>query len=231
MLPAAAFCYDDVMNRGDLIRFLERSVNRPDMADGYADWINQAMRSIYRDHSFLCMRHEVTVTMESGATSVLLPDDFKELRSERSPIYMVGSDGSMLPCDVSRESTERRLLTANQTIIVPENPSTIFRNLPVWIEWGATNAELYTVYPVSGSTNFRIKYYRFLPDLTADDDKNQITMQYEEMVKAKLSAVAFEELRDPEWQDQEGLYVERRRAAIADDAYRAQKGRRTQMGS
>jgi len=200
------------------------------MSDAYGDWINQALRGIYRDHSFLCMRHRDTVTMSNGATSVSLPLDFKELLADRSPVYMQGGDGSLLPVSITRESTERRLLTSNQTIVVPTNPSTLFRDLPCWLEWGPQTAEFHTLYPVAGDTNFVVNYFRFLPSLEADSDQNYITMFYEEMVKAKVSAVAFEELRDPEWEAQEKLYADRFRRAVADDLYRSQKGRKTQMG-
>jgi len=218
------------MNKADLIRFLERSVNRPDMSDAYADWINQGLRSIYQSHSFLCMTDRITVTMANGDTSIVLPSNFKELKSERSPIYLSGQDGTLLPCRVTREALERRLLTANQTIIVPTNPSTLFRDLPVWVDWDANDAFLYTLYPVTGDTNFIIKCFVYLNDLVADTDQNYITRTYEEMVKAKISAVAFEELRDPEWKDQEELFNDRFIKAKADDLYRAQKGRVTQLG-
>lgn len=218
------------MNKGDLIRYLERSVNRPDMEDAYPDWINQGLRSIYQDHSFLCMKDRITVVIPNQATSVALPNNFKELQAERSPIYMQGQDGSLLPCHITREATERRLLTANQTIVVPTNPSTLFRDLPVWLDWDANDAFLHLLYPTTGDTSFVIKCFNYLTDLEADTDQNYITRFYVEMVKTKVAAVAYEELRDPEWRDQEALYVERLKKAKADDLYRAQKGRITQMG-
>lgn len=218
------------MNRGELIQYLERSVNRPDMADSYGDWINQAMRGIYRDHSFLCMSDRKTATITNGNTSIALPSDFKELQAERAPIYLQGQDGSLLPCHVSREATERRLLTANQTIIVPTNPSTLFRDLPVWISYDSTGSILNMLYPSTGDSVFVIKCFVYLTDLAADTDQNYITQFYEEMVKAKVSAVAYEELRDPEWKDQEDLYHSRLQKAKADDLYRSQKGRITRMG-
>jgi len=218
------------MNKGELIRYLERSVNRPDMADAYSDWINQGLRSIYQAHSFLCMKDRITVTVANQTTSAVLPANFKELQAERSPIYMQGQDGTLLPCKITREALERRLLTANQTIVVPTNPSTLFRDLPVWLDWDANDAYLYLLYPTTGDTEFVIKCFNYLADLQNDDDANYITRTYEEMVKAKVAAVAYEELRDPEWRDQEELYHLRLKKAKADDLYRAQKGRITQMG-
>jgi hypothetical protein len=201
------------------------------MSDSYLDWINQAMRSIYQDHSFLCMTDRITVTIGNTETSAVLPSDFKELQAERAPIYLQGQDGSLLPCYISREATERRLLTANQTIIVPTNPSTLFRDLPVWISYDANDAFLNMLYPSTGTSTFVIKCFVYLPKFSDDTDENYISRFYEEMVKAKVSSVAYEELRDPEWKDQEDLYHLRLKKAKADDLYRAQKGRITRMGS
>lgn len=222
------------MNRGQLIDVLDRDVMRDDRRSDYPGWINEGIRSICQDVSWNCMKHKVQLTVLNGSKSVSLPSDFKELQRMRSPIWL-DAGGRPVPCDVTDESYLVRL---DASFLSPwrESFSTQYwglksKGFPVFLQFDSLGVTLNIFDNADEDLLFTVNYYRFLPPLLADSDENYLTVNYTEMVKAKIKAVAFESLNDPAAADWETLYELKRVKASRDDAYRRVAGRRNQMGS
>lgn len=215
-----------------LIRMLEIAVQRTDLEELYPDWINQALKGIQRDWSFNCMRHEADITITTATTFVDMPADFKELQQARPPIFYKfhdTGDDRLIPCDVVRQEELVRLDTS---LLYPARYSRIrpFRYYPVYLSWNDGQCKLHILEEDHEEMDFVIKYYRYLPALSAPDDENGITRDYEEMVKAKVKAIAFEEIGDPQAADWETVYVLKLKAMKDHEAYSYVAGRRLQMG-
>lgn len=219
-----------LMTKGELLRTLEVGVNRPDVADLYPKWINQAIRAICQDYSFTFMRHSADVVMDAGSSSTRMPADFKELITDRCSVYVGDGQGGLVPCDVQRESTFRRLLLPDNGVILPANSETFYRGFPVWVDWGSDSVSLATIARTMTALTFTVKYHRYLPELQDLKDDNSLTRNYPEMMKAKLKAVAFEELNDDTAVEFETLYESKLEKAKFHDANTLLKGRVNRMG-
>lgn len=215
-----------------LIRILEVAVQRTDLEEFYPDWINQALNGIQKDFSFNCMRHEGDVTIETGSTSVSMPSDFKELQQARPPIffrYGDATDSRLIPCDVVRQE---ELIRLDSALLYPARYARVrpFRYGPVFMSWTDGLPALNLIESDHEEMTFLVKYFRFFPTLSAPTDSNALTNGYEELVKAKVKAVAFEEIGDPASADWETTYVLKLKAAKDHETYSYVAGRRLQMG-
>jgi hypothetical protein len=198
---------------------LEIGVCRPDLADMYPVWINTALRAICRDRSWYCMKHTGTVTILSGNSSAALPADFKEFTPTKPAVWL--SDGTRfgVPCDVvDRDNVARFGLSRS--------------NFPVYLDNDEDGVEktLNVLGQPSDNLVFTFSYYRFLPDLEFEASTNSLLTNYPEMLKAKVKAVAFEELNDPLSVDWETVYARRFREAAGDDEKRKLSSRLNRMG-
>jgi hypothetical protein len=214
------------------MRVLEVAVQRTDLETFYPAWINQAMKGIQRDWSFNAMRHEADVTILQGTTSVPMPADFKELQKARPPIYyrfFDASDSRLIPCDIVRQE---ELIRLDTSLLYPARYSRVrpFRYYPVFMDWIDGQPTLNLLENDHEEMTFLVKYFRYFPEMSRPDDENPITRDYEEMVKAKLKAVAFEEIGDPQAADWEHVYVLKLKAMKDHEAYSYVAGRRLQMG-
>jgi hypothetical protein len=209
-------------------RILETGLDRDDLRDNYGLWVNRALRSIQADYNYNCMRHDEFVTIPSGATGASLPVDYKELQNARPPVWVRSSEidgrAGWLPCDVRREEEPMRTAAS---LYFPHRTS---RGPDVWLSTDGDRWFLNMLDVALGDVQFRVKYFRFLPPLREDDDSNDLTRSYEEMVSHKIKAIGFAEISDPAATAFETLYEMKRRTAQGDDARRWLAGRRLQMG-
>lgn len=203
-----------------LKRVLEVAVNRSDMSEFYGDWVNQALRTIYQDVSWNCMRTNADVVISANTSFVSLPSDFKELTKAQSPVCARATDDSLIPVDVTRREDIIRLAATRLPYIADR----------VYIDNDGDGWTLCLLNNATTDLTFNVSYYRLLPSLEADTDTNYILTSYEEMVKAKIKAVGFSEINDPLGDAWEARYRMAKTKAAADDANRYTAGRRMQMG-
>lgn len=207
------------MTFGDLKRMLAQDVNRSDKeAVEYPLWINRGLRKIQSDENFACMSRRLDVRINAGESSAALPEDFKELKVEgsRSPVARFHeSSGFEEPWDV---------VTREYALRHPHRA--------MWLGFdGASGLWTVNVPPTeTGGVVFRLNYYEFLPDLIGDGESNYLTVNYPELVEARIKAIAFAALADPIAVSFEQLAVTRLREAKADDHRRATRGRVFRMG-
>lgn len=199
---------------------------RDDMAEFFTAWINQGIREICQDVSFNCMRHLDEVTIESGSSFVTLPSDFKELTPARPPIHLVGTDGKLSPVDVTRRED---IIKLRATFLSPV-ASAQRGSTEVYLSNNGESWTLHLLDQATSDTTFNVSYFRILPALADEDDLNYLTMTYEDMVKAKIKAIAFAEVNDPIAGGWEAKYEVAKVRASADDSKRWTRGRRLQMG-
>lgn len=75
------------MTLSNLIRYVgEVGVNSPRLQSDYRGIINDAIRYCAERYSFVGMHNRTQVTLLSSQTSVTMPDTFKELSEEESPV-------------------------------------------------------------------------------------------------------------------------------------------------
>lgn len=205
---------------------LEVSVMRDDLAEFHKDWINRGLREICQDASFNCMRTSAEVTIESGTSFVSLPADFKELTPARSPVHLVGTDGALSPVDVTRRED---IIKLRATFLSPV-ASARSGSTDVFLSNNGETWTLNLLDEATSDTTFDVSYFRILPPLEADDASNYLTRTYEDLVEAKVKAIAFSQVNDPITAAWETKYELAKRRAVSDDTRRWTRGRRTQMG-
>ncbi len=209
---------------------LAEDVGRTDKEHRYADWIRQALRKVQQDVSWNCMRRSNNVTITSGSLNVALPADFKEFTPERTPVHIV-SGNTFLPVLVTTFE-EMAAANAGRERLIIHPGSGRSDSVPVYLSYETpmANPHLNMFDGASETINFRISYFGFLPDFTDDADQNFLSVNYTQMVEAKVKAVAFAAINDPLAADFEVLYDNTRRLAEVDDARRRYQGRTLQMG-
>jgi hypothetical protein len=208
-------------------RILETGVDRDDLRDQYGLWVNRGLRSIQADYNWNCMRHKEYVTIPSGSKTASLPVDYKELTPGRTPIWMqsdaTAGEPVWLPCDVRREEEPMRSAAGLLVARTSRGPD-------VWLATDGDRWFIEILDTAAGDIRFRVSYFRFLEPLRDDDDSNDLTRSYEEMVSHKIKAIGFAEISDPAATAFEQLYELKRKNAQGADARRALAGRRLQMG-
>lgn len=207
---------------------LDVSVNRGDLTDQYGDWINRALKAIQADNSYNCMRHSTDVEIAGSESSVKLPADFKEFVPDIGGISVVdalATSRGRMPCDLV---TEEKLI---RTRAASGLPSSVWGNgLQVFATTDGDNTFLNILDIASGTLTFTIKYFRYLPSLAADTDQNFLTRTYEDMVQARVKAVAFSLINDPLEAAELTKYEIHRKKAVIHDARIRAIGRINRMG-
>lgn len=212
---------------------LQEDVNRPDKEESgwYTKWTNRALRRIQQDRNWNFMRTTAQVTVTSGNSSVSLPANFKELASER-PAVFVQQEGSSNPWVPVKVTSRSYADSHNTDLYWPASWSASSPSyFEVFIEQAADGTwTLNLVADVNEDVVFRIQYFAFADDLSADGDSNYLTNNYEEMVEAKVKEIAFTSINDPIATDFMAIYRSHRAEAWRDDQARKHGGRRLRMG-
>jgi hypothetical protein len=222
-----------------LIDVLRSDFNRADKEPLYPIWINRALRMIQDDGAWSFDRQYADVTITSGSSSAELPENFKELTAEKSPISVFNPDGdspfTYIPVEiVSREFLERY----RSSSVVPVTPIPLRaqrEGLRVFVENPMGDSSRWTINmisPAAGDFQFRVYYLGYLPTLTegGTTKSNRLTIEYPELVIAQMKAIAFAAVNDPIAGDFQALYRDLHRQASLSDWRRRNKGRVFRMG-
>lgn len=215
-----------------LKRMLSESVMRSDLKHNYGEWVNRGLRRIQTDRNWACMKRMPVVSIASGDSSVQLPSDFKELTTEQYPISVsTAGDSGRFPCDlISEEISIARKAT---TFWQPAVGSVKARRagLPVYLTTNGEDVFLHVAEVASEDLDFHVSAYLFLPELQAEDDANELTRKYPELVTAAIKAIAFFEVNDFEMSTQFGsAYASLLDAADTTDQRKLRAGRPIRMG-
>jgi hypothetical protein len=220
------------MTFAELQAAVKQGVLRNDLS--YDTLVNAALREIQNRRSWSFMRTRAMVTLPAGQTSVALPADYKELQNVRPAVTLAIQDPAVpggavaKPVNVVTESQQVRsawnfdlTLFPLMTVFITQEssqttPGTLINTLGI-------------VIPGTQDLVFNVRYYRFLPDLVADGDSNQFTIQYPEMVELKAKTKAFNRINDPAAGQTEQLFGEQFLVAVRQDAYKDTTGRENRM--
>ncbi len=176
------------------------------------DIVNQAIRKIQEDHNFYIMEALTTAATTAAATRVLsaAPSDFKEFRGDP---YYVEDDGDRVDMAIApdREAAERAF-SVDDTNDIGE-PCLLLLSEPSDDD-GTRNFE---VFPYSdgasdysdGEYRVRVPYWKYLADLSADDDSNWFTVNAVDYVVFKATADGFWK----DWDEERATVWEQRAAS------------------
>lgn len=209
-------------------------VLRSDIAaasNGYADFINQAIKELEDLRSWDCMSTQTNVTLPTGQRSVALPADFKELDARNTnggPIAFVLNDpdhpGAVFPVPAYFEAEElRRFFRFGGQLAIA------FGELRVFLKKDSTGTSIGMVQPALEDFQFRVDYYHYLPDLVEDVDTSPLAEQYPEMVIAKAKALALASVNDAAAQGNETMASSKFKEASFREARSALQGRDLRM--
>ena len=209
------------MTLSDLRRMLDVSVGRADLADQYDIWINRGVRAIQRDYNFNCMRHVAEVVMLSGTSSVQMPGDFKQLQIEKGAVALKDPvNNGRIPLFVK---TRERMICQTQLPNRQTSPD-------VYVSNDGEFAFLNILDNTTSDTTFEIAYFRYLPKLEAGNDQNYFTIEFEDMVQARVKEVAFSVINDPLEAAEKAKYRIQLAEAKVFDTLQRMQGRTVQMG-
>jgi hypothetical protein len=203
---------------------LASGVQRSDLASSYGLFINEALREIQNRRSWTCMKVDASVSIATGTgrETAALPAAFKEFQ-RRTAVEYVADDGGFVPADVVTEEQQiYRIWAFGGTPMYTWPPRVFFLHQPA--------ATLGVLEPLSQALNFRVRYYGYLPDLSADGDTSPLINAYPQMVLAKAKAIAFTEIVDPVAAQFEELFEKKLAEAVRQDAYSEVSGRITRLG-
>ena len=217
------------VQRDDLL-----ATNDPD--ENYGTYINDALLEIQRRRNWSQMKSLPTnVTITSGNASVVLPSTFKTFQNLRPPVHIVLPPDPVLgstlrPVDVTWAEFEWR----RWWVMGAGMPWTW--DLRVWIDGQVSNgvtpctATLNMAQQAGEDLTFQLKYYKFLPFLTADGDTSPIEVARPRLVQLKAKELCFERINDFEAQDQARKMFEAQLVIEArDDATNCVSGQEARM--
>ena len=171
------------------------------------------------------MRTTGNVTITANTSSVRLPDDFKEFVPDvggiavNDPNEQVG----LQPCDLV---TREKLLRTRSSL----NTNLGIIGLQVYETTDGDISSLNIFDTAGQDLTFTIAYFRYLPKLAADTDQNYLTRTYEDMVQARVKAVAFSVINDPLEAAELAKYELHRKKAVIHDSRLRTNGRVNRMG-
>ena len=204
---------------------LHARVLRDDLSANYGDYINQALREIQNRRSWTFMKNTVqpvTIPPSDGNATADLPADFKELQ-RRTAVEFIADDGGYIPAElVTEEQQIFRIWAFGGTPITTWPPRVFLLR--------ESTAKLGMIEPLIEPFSFRVKYFRFLPDLVNDTDTSPFIDAYPRMVFSKARAIAFDDINDPIAESHEEMFEKKLREAIAYDAHGEYAGVTTRMG-
>lgn len=196
---------------------LGKAVQRSDLASSYDEFLNGAIRDIQKDRSWTCMRTREDLTLANGDTSVALPDLAKELDGKK-PVSVVLPTGAVFPIDLVSE-TEETVRTWSGVEALPR----------MFLLADEDGLSLNVMTPVTQDITLRVRYFKYLADLSGDSDTNWFTDNEWEMVLEKAKHTAFALVNDAQANVALDEYSKRFLGAARQDSYREVKGRVTRM--
>jgi hypothetical protein len=185
----------------DVINILNTAVNRADIAaksNNYMDFINQAVRDIAYVHSWDQLSATATVTLAQGQTTVLLPNNFKDLQPGRFPAYVTIPDLNITvqECPVFSKEEISRI----QSSFLP-NPSLIYTSDNQGFQLGLIPPA------VANSAWTILLYYFAYPDVVTDPTQTtQLLVFVPQLVISRTLSLIFQSINDPVWEEHEKTY-------------------------
>jgi len=211
------------MTFAQLKALLGIAVNRSDLANNYGEFVNGGIRTVEDDRSWGCMRTESNVTILNGTSSIALPARFKELQKPRGSVNVVLADGSLRPVEVVTEEEDLYRFWSVDATLSPDFRVNLKLN-------GIGNGGTLNLLGVaSENLTFRLKFYQYLPDLSADSDHNWFTDEQWEMVLAAAKFTAFELINDSQKEDALLDYQRRFTGASKTENYTETRGRKLRL--
>lgn len=217
------------MNYGEYLTRLQRQVSRTDVgADEYADYATQALKRIQENRSWGCMKTDTQITMPVNATSIELPDNFKELQSGNSPVrvsYTGAGYMRPLPCQVKpKREFEREYAKFSYGVLSSYYFNYNVLRLPVYLDQSQGVWTLNIAVQAQGPITFLVDYYGFLPEPENPNDTNYFMSNYEDMLMAKAKSLCWEGVNDEFAGEWDALYEKKFKRNTHDDAYRQTRG-------
>lgn len=206
---------------------LSIAVSRDDLGDQYGAIVNQAVRDTQAERNWNCMRQKAVISIPSGDKSASFPDDFKCLTLQRDPIVQILPGGMPLKVNMfTREQIERLTTDFGELVsatIGRQRKYSVYTDVDdgVWF--------LGLLVPATEDLDFQVSYYRFLPKLDDDNDQNQLTRDYPQMIVNRAKSIAFQLVNDPMADAFEAKYQQELKSYSATDAYLAVAGRQIRM--
>lgn len=185
--------------------------------------VNNAMRELQKKHNFKVMekRFQVNTTAATRALGAM-PADLKEFRLEANPYYVRQLAGAR-PLVWATEPSEPAMVwapadTGAPQVLVPLEPTDDVGTYAIEVWPLPDDASDWS----DGEYRIHIPYFRYLPALTADGSTNWFTVNADEFIVRKATALGFaadwDETRSTYWH---ALAEEKSQEAIrADKRYR-----------
>ncbi len=204
------------MNFGELKRRVKIGVVRTDLEDLYGDFINEAIREIASRRNWTSMKQVDTVTLTGGQLTVNMPDDFKALTTEKTPIFHVTTDGLLMPCNIYSPEKLGRLNASFGSLM----SATTGRDRRLSILVDIQDGLWFIGIPASTTEDisFRVSYFRYFPVLDADTDENAMTRDYPQVIINRAKAIALRLINDEEAEKTDGQYEVEFQKAVRTDA-------------
>lgn len=185
----------------DVLNDLAVSVNRPDLAGGYIDAFNRAVRDTAAAHSFDQMKVTGATTLASGQKSVSLTamdPNWKEPQNERFWIYGNVGSGPVGPIPVYTRGELERIGS--------------FRPNPYLIYFQDGNAYKVGLFPpavaAANYTLTEVHYFAYPALVTNPATGTPLLTFYPNMILAKTRALIFQSINDPIWETHDQAWKE-----------------------
>lgn len=181
-------------------------VKRDDLNASYGDFVNQAIREIENKRSWTQMKQTVEVTLLANTFTVNLPADFKEMQNVRPPVHQKLIAGGIDPLTGLPISVDQIVWRPVSVVYEHQEIHRIwsFGGLVGYIRMfleknpdGSGTSILGLEVPAISNLTFRVKYYRYLPNLVNDTDTSPFIDAYPQMVLDKAKEIAFDSINDP----------------------------------
>lgn len=187
----------------DIRRRVKIGVDRDDLDDLYNDYINQGIREIENRCSFNYMKKASPITILNGDLTVSMPDDFKELVRQTSPVVQVVTPPNpnapaVFPCQLySRQQMERLNSAASPWIFAaPQEQLGRRLNLIVDVENGVWFLSLLSA--ATADVPLRVNYYGYSEEIVSNDPEHPLFTYYPNLVVSATKYMIFQDINDPQ---------------------------------
>ncbi len=178
------------------------SVNRPDLAAGYTDAFNRAVRDTAAAHSFDQMKKTGSLVLNSGQSSVSLTGmdaNWKEPQNERFWAYVSVGGAAVVPLPIYTRGELERL----QRSFLPN---------PYLVYFQDGNAyKLGLLPPATAAANYamsEIHYFAYPAAVTDPTLGTPLLTFYPNMILSKTRALIFQSINDPIWETHDQAWKE-----------------------
>lgn len=184
----------------DIRRRVKIGVDRDDLEDLYNDYINQAIREVENRRSFSYMKKSAPVTINPNEQTVSMPDDFKELVRQTSPIVRVTDTNlgtpAITPCAIYSRQRLESMNSSFGTLIAQTSGRE--QKVSILVDVDADKWFISLLSPSLEVINFRVNYYGYSERLTDNDAEHPLFTYYPNLVVAGTKYMIFQDINDPQ---------------------------------